>query len=252
MTEKPKTRIGSNAVCLPGPSVPFCARVLCFTAPLRSRTRRWLSASHAPECPEPAATIRPGSSSLRLPNTTDLLSARSLYDTADGGKPVAMDVVYLVVGKMTGGRGGERAKPVWGRVFVSGSQRERLRRRRRIGQTPFLAYARELLAPAVSAATPRANEASSGSTGVRNASPRPIDDRGAAGVEIHMASDGQHRHEGLRDAVARIARKGAPVGCARSRCCTRCRNWPRSGAGVRCRWKRRWPAVGICFSWWRR
>src|SRR5215467_11812962 len=59
------------------------------------------------ECPEIAAAIRPGQFvMLRLPNTTDPLLGRpfALYDTVldAAGKPVGLDVVYLVVGKMTG------------------------------------------------------------------------------------------------------------------------------------------------------
>src|SRR6478752_6951445 len=59
------------------------------------------------DCPDVAAAIRPGQFvMLRLPNTSDPLLGRpfALYDTVldDAGKPVGFDVVYLVVGKMTG------------------------------------------------------------------------------------------------------------------------------------------------------
>src|SRR5919202_6640778 len=59
---------------------------------------------HAPEL---ARAIRPGQFlMLRLPGTTDPLLGRpfALYDTAldAHGRPAAIDVVYLVVGKMTG------------------------------------------------------------------------------------------------------------------------------------------------------
>src|SRR5690348_16651433 len=59
------------------------------------------------ESPDIAAAIRPGQFvMLRLPGTTDPLLGRpfALYDTVldAAGKPVALDVVYLVVGKMTG------------------------------------------------------------------------------------------------------------------------------------------------------
>jgi dihydroorotate dehydrogenase electron transfer subunit len=106
--------------------------------------------------PEIAATIRPGQFvMLRLPGTTDPFLGRpfALYDTVlEGDKPFAMDIVYLVVGKMTGllaqVKAGEPVE-VWGPLgngfldlgnpeqvtFVAGG----------IGQTPFLAYARELL-----------------------------------------------------------------------------------------------------------
>ena len=57
-------------------------------------------------CPELATVIRPGQFvMLRLPNATDPLLGRpfALYDTVLDGcqKPSAVDIVYLVVGKMT-------------------------------------------------------------------------------------------------------------------------------------------------------
>ncbi len=109
------------------------------------------------DCPEIAAAIRPGQFvMLRLPGTNDPLLGRpfALYDTVEdaAGVPVAIDIVYLVVGRLTG-RLAElpagAALEVWGplgrplpalpgeeqAVCVAGG----------IGQTPFLAYARWLL-----------------------------------------------------------------------------------------------------------
>src|SRR3954471_23932117 len=59
------------------------------------------------DCPEVAAAIRPGQFvMLRLPGTNDPLLGRpfALYDTQldSAGKPTGLDIVYLVVGKMTG------------------------------------------------------------------------------------------------------------------------------------------------------
>src|SRR5439155_18949012 len=59
------------------------------------------------DCPDIAAAIRPGQFvMLRLPGPTDPLLGRpfALYDTVldQAGKPVGLDVVYLVVGQMTG------------------------------------------------------------------------------------------------------------------------------------------------------
>src|SRR3954462_1103884 len=73
------------------------------------------------EAPDIAAAIRPGQFvMLRLPNTADPLLGRPFapYDTVlDGDKPIWFDVVYLVVGKMTGRltevAAGERLE-VWG------------------------------------------------------------------------------------------------------------------------------------------
>ncbi len=58
-------------------------------------------------CPEIARQIVPGQFvMLRLEGTSDPLLARplALYDTVldDEQRPVALDVVYLVVGKLTG------------------------------------------------------------------------------------------------------------------------------------------------------
>jgi len=109
------------------------------------------------DCPEIAATIRPGQFvMLRLPGIDDPLLGRpfALYDTVvdSSGTPTGLDIVYLVVGKMTGlltaVKPGEPIE-IWGPlgngfpdlagtehvVCVAGG----------IGQTPFLAYARQLL-----------------------------------------------------------------------------------------------------------
>ncbi len=108
------------------------------------------------ECPELAATIVPGQFLMvRLPHDNDPLLGRpfALYDTVldAGGTPIGVDVVYLVVGKMTsqlahyqpgqqldvwGPLGnGFSAEPVEHLVMVAGG----------IGQTPFLALGREFL-----------------------------------------------------------------------------------------------------------
>ncbi|HEY1190134.1 MAG TPA: dihydroorotate dehydrogenase electron transfer subunit [Gemmata sp.] len=153
--------------------------------------------------PELAAAIRPGQFvMLRLPNTTDPLLGRpfALYDTVlEGGKPVAIDVVYLVVGKMTGRltevRAGEELQ-VWGPLgkpfldvgtpgrvtLVAGG----------IGQTPFLAYARELLGTrgfGGDLPRPRAKRVAL-YYGVRTAAlAAGVEDFRAAGAEVHVASD---------------------------------------------------------------
>ncbi|NOZ40981.1 MAG: dihydroorotate dehydrogenase electron transfer subunit [Planctomycetes bacterium] len=115
------------------------------------------------ECPELAAEIVPGQFlMLRLPASADPLLGRpfALYDTVldDAGKPVGVDVVYLVVGKLTGllaqCQPGDRlevwgplgngffakpdesaAEPVEHLIMVAGG----------IGQTPFLALGRQFL-----------------------------------------------------------------------------------------------------------
>src|SRR6266571_401209 len=108
-------------------------------------------------CPELAQAIRPGQFiMIRQPATNDPLLGRpfALYDTVldASGKPAGLDVVYLVVGKLTGllakCKAGDEVE-IWGPLgngfpdlsglnhvgLVAGG----------IGQTPFLAYVRELL-----------------------------------------------------------------------------------------------------------
>src|SRR5438067_1067064 len=72
-------------------NVPFADRTFCIRL----------------DCPDLAAAIRPGQFlMIRLPGKDDPLLGRpfALYDTVldAGGVPVGIDVVYLVVGKMTG------------------------------------------------------------------------------------------------------------------------------------------------------
>ncbi|MBX7104530.1 MAG: dihydroorotate dehydrogenase electron transfer subunit [Gemmataceae bacterium] len=109
------------------------------------------------ECPELASRIRPGQFVMvRADRPNDPLLGRpfALYDTVlDGqGAVVGIDIVYLVVGKTTGllaqSAAGDRIG-LWGPLgngfrpiesaghiaLIAGG----------IGQTPFLAYARELL-----------------------------------------------------------------------------------------------------------
>ncbi len=154
--------------------------------------------------PELAAAIRPGQFlMLRLPGSTDPLLGRpfALYDTVvdDSGRPVAIDVVYLVVGKLTGllkdVRAGE-AVSVWGPLgngfpdlaplehvgLVAGG----------IGQTPFLAYARALLGGRGYGGRPAQRIAARVSLfyGVRSADlAAGVDDFTAAGADAHLASD---------------------------------------------------------------
>ncbi|MFM8273782.1 MAG: dihydroorotate dehydrogenase electron transfer subunit [Gemmata sp.] len=154
-------------------------------------------------CPELAAAVRPGQFvMLRLPNTTDPLLGRpfALYDTVlEGGTPVAVDVVYLVVGKMTGRlmevQAGEPLQ-VWGplgKPFLDvGTPEQVTLVAGGIGQTPFLALARELLgARGFGGDAPRARAKQVKLYyGVRTAAlAAGVEDFRAAGVEVHLASD---------------------------------------------------------------
>jgi dihydroorotate dehydrogenase electron transfer subunit len=156
---------------------------------------------HAPRL---AGAIRPGQFvMLRLPGLTDPLLGRpfALYDTVldDTGQPTAIDVVYLVVGKQTGLLAQLRAgAPVqtWGPLgngfpdlgpcahvgLVAGG----------IGQTPFLAYLRQLLGQRGFAGQPARCETERVSLyyGVRTADlAAGVEDFRRAGAEVHLASD---------------------------------------------------------------
>jgi dihydroorotate dehydrogenase electron transfer subunit len=219
------------------------------------------------ECPELAATIRPGQFvMLRLPNTTDPLLGRpfALYDTVlDGsGRPVAIDVVYLVVGKMTGRLAevveGESLQ-VWGplgKPFLDVGEPESVTLvAGGIGQTPFLAFTRELLGTrGFGGDAPRARAKKvSLYYGVRTASlAAGVDDFRAAGAEVHLASD--DGSTGTKGFVTQLleshGRTGPLVGCgpepmlhALAKLAAR---W-----GVPCQVSLETPmacGVGICFS----
>jgi dihydroorotate dehydrogenase electron transfer subunit len=155
-------------------------------------------------CPELARGIRPGQLiMIRLAGTNDPLLGRpfALYDTVldSSGNPVGLDVVYLVVGKLTGLlvnlRAGDSVD-VWGPLgngftaldgldhvgLVAGG----------IGQTPFLAYIRELLGSRGygGRAARRAVRRVSLYYGVRSADLLAgVEDFQSAGALVHLATD---------------------------------------------------------------
>jgi dihydroorotate dehydrogenase electron transfer subunit len=156
---------------------------------------------HAPEL---ARAIRPGQFlMLRLPTGTDPLLGRpfALYDTVldEHGQPAWIDVVYLVVGKLTGRLAAARAGDsveVWGPLgngfpdldgvdhvgLVAGG----------IGQTPFLAYVRQLLGERGYGGRParRAARRVSLYYGVRTADlAAGVEDFQSAGAAVHLATD---------------------------------------------------------------
>ena len=203
---------------------------------------------------------------LRLPGTSDPLLGRpfALYDTVleDAGKPVGIDVVYLVVGKMTGKlayvRPGEELF-VWGPLgkpfldvgnpdrvtFVAGG----------IGQTPFLAYAREWLGTRGYGGDPPRKRTDRVSLyyGVRTASlAAGVADFRSAGVEVHLASD--DGSIGTRGYVTQLleshGKTGPLVGCGPEpmlhALADLAKRW-----GVPCQVSLETPmacGVGVCFS----
>jgi dihydroorotate dehydrogenase electron transfer subunit len=156
---------------------------------------------HAPEI---ASAIRPGQFvMLRLPGRSDPLLGRpfALYDTVldAQGVPTAVDIVYLVVGKVTGllaaVSAGQEVE-VWGPLgntfpdlvgldhvgLVGGG----------IGQTPFLAYTRELLGLRGYGQRPARQGAKHVSLyyGVRTAElAAGVADFRSAGADVHLATD---------------------------------------------------------------
>jgi len=178
-------------------------------------------------CPALAPAIRPGQFvMLRQPGTTDPLLGRpfALYDTVldDAGEPVGIDVVYLVVGKLTGVLASMRpgdAVSVWG-PLGNGFPEPAGRRHVAlvaggIGQTPFLAHVRELLGARGYGGRParRRVERISFYYGVRTADlVAGVDDFRAAGATVHLASnDGSLGHHGFVTDL--LAEHPAPEHC---------------------------------------
>ena len=138
---------------------------------------------------------------LRLPGGSDPLLGRpfALYDTVlVGDRPVALDVVYLVVGKLTGLLAGVKAGEhveVWGPLgngFLDLGPKEHVALvAGGIGQTPFLASIRDLLGERGYGGRPaRRAQRVSLFYGVRSADlAAGVDDFRAAGAEVHLASD---------------------------------------------------------------
>ncbi len=217
--------------------------------------------------PELARAIRPGQFVMLRPTRgTDPLLGRAfaLYDTVIDarGEPTAVDIVYLVVGKATGLlaalKPGDEV-PAWGPLgngfptlsnvecvgLVAGG----------IGQTPFLAYVRELLGTRGYGGRPARNGAERVLLyyGVRSADlAAGVDDFRAAGADVQLASDdGSLGFHGL---VTQLLERQTPpahlLGCGPEpmlRALTRlARSW-----SVPCHVSLETPmacGVGICFS----
>jgi dihydroorotate dehydrogenase electron transfer subunit len=214
---------------------------------------------------EIAQAILPGQFvMLRFPTTTDPLLGRpfALYDTVidEAGRPIGLDIVYLVVGKLTGqlaearpgdqlllwGPLGNRFPLPSGRVmFVAGG----------IGQTPFLAYGRELLGGRGygEAGARRRSARVEMCYGVRSADlSAGVDHFRAAGIEVHLASDDGSigRHGFVTELVAELPRPDHLVGCGPEpmlrRLAKLAGQW-----GVPCHLSLETPmacGIGICFS----
>jgi dihydroorotate dehydrogenase electron transfer subunit len=157
-------------------------------------------------CPDIAELILPGQFvMLRLSGTADPLLGRpfALYDTIlEAGRidnPSHIDIVYLVVGKMTSLlaniKSGETVE-IWGPLgngfFDLGSVEQATFVAGGIGQTPLLAYARELLGQRGygGRAIRRSAKKIALYYGVRTASlAAGVEDFQRADVDVHLASD---------------------------------------------------------------
>ena len=181
-------------------------------------------------CPAMARAIRPGQFlMIRLTNANDPLLGRpfALYDTvldADG-QPAAIDIVYLVVGRVTAALAALKPRDqvtIWGHLgngfrsfdhighfaFIAGG----------IGQTPFLAYARDLLGTRGYGDHPPRQQADRVSVyyGVRTADlAAGVEDFRAAGCTVHLASnDGSVGHHGfVTDLLRHHPKPDFLVGC---------------------------------------
>lgn len=164
-------------------------------------------------CPEIARRIVPGQFvMLRLADCNDPLLGRplALYDVAPdaAGKPHFIDIVYLVVGKMTRllpeFRAGSRLE-VWGPLgngFPPAPTEHLIMVAGGIGQTPFMALAREYLGLHAYGTPPRHVPRARKVTlcyGARNREYfAGVDDFHRAGVAVQMSTDdGSLGHRGV-------------------------------------------------------
>jgi dihydroorotate dehydrogenase electron transfer subunit len=224
------------------------------------------------ECPRIARQIVPGQFvMLRLSGTSDPLLARplALYEVVRDaiGQPTAIDIVYLVVGKMTArlaecGPGAEL--DAWGPlgngfprleyehlIMVAGG----------IGQTPFLALGQEYLGGRCYGDPPRIGANSSRVTlcyGVRTAGlAAGVDDFRAADIDVHLSSDdGSLGHHGLvtdllREALAETAGLDRLIACCGPEPMMEAVAEICAAAGAPCLVSLETPmacGIGICFS----
>lgn len=169
--------------------------------------------------PEIARLILPGQFvMIRLPGDDPLLGRPfALYDVVPdrSGRPAAIDVVYLVVGKMTRRlaqlRPGDRVT-TWGPLgngFECAPGRKLVAVAGGIGQTPFLAVAQEALGLRAYGAPPRASERAKSFVLCYGARSREylagVEDFERLGVAVALSTDdGTAGHHGLvTDLLAR-------------------------------------------------
>jgi dihydroorotate dehydrogenase electron transfer subunit len=151
----------------PTASNSFADRAVCRTVTVRENVRLARDTYRVRfDCPDIAQRIVPGQFLMvRLAGCNDPLLGRplALYDTVldGGGAPTGLDVVYLVVGKFTSqlsqAKSG-RELEVWGPLgngFAPRAADHLVMVAGGIGQTPFVALARECLGLRIFGSPPR-------------------------------------------------------------------------------------------------
>jgi dihydroorotate dehydrogenase electron transfer subunit len=186
------------------------------------------------ECPEIARSIVPGQFlMLRLAGLNDPLLGRplALYDTvvSPRGEAIGLDVVYLVVGKLTRRlaefRPGQQLE-VWGPLgngFANQAARHVLMVAGGIGQTPFMALAKECLGLGQYGSPPRAMPRAERITfcyGARTAAYLAgVDDFRILGLDVRVSTDdGTAGYHGLVTDLARSVLEESAADC-RVVCC---------------------------------
>lgn len=227
-------------------------------------------------CAELAQRIVPGQFVMvRLPGRDDPLLGRplALYDTwlDERGEPAGIDVVYLVVGRMTrrlaAARSGDELE-IWGPLgngFTTRALDQLIMVAGGIGQTPFLALGREAAGGRRYGAPFRDAPGAAQVTlcyGVRNVDLLAgVEDFQAAGVEVRVSSDDGSvgRHGLVTELLAEILEeppaRGEPA-TRRVACCGPEKMMEAVAAltakrGVPCELSLETPmacGIGICFS----
>jgi dihydroorotate dehydrogenase electron transfer subunit len=226
------------------------------------------------DCPAIATRIVPGQFIMvRLPGADDPLLGRplALYDTVldDAGRPCGIDVVYLIVGRVTGLLSRLRVRDqveIWGPLgngFAPRTVEHLVMVAGGIGQTPFLALAREHLGRRRYGTPVRSGANVERVTLCYGARSQDllagVADFTSVGVKVSISTDdGNQGHHGLvTDLLEQVlesdlpARRGLHVVCCgpekmMAAVASRCRE-----AGVSCEVSLETPmacGIGVCFS----
>jgi dihydroorotate dehydrogenase electron transfer subunit len=222
-------------------------------------------------CPDVARRILPGQFvMIRLADYVDPLLGRplALYDTvlSDNGEPIGLDVVYLVLGKMTSRLAKfvpGQSLDVWGPLgngFAPEPTGHLLMVAGGIGQTPFLALARAYLGSRTYGDPPCDVPSAERVTlcyGARTADYfAGVEDFEQLGVDVQLSTDdGTRGHRGLVTDLVREQLRGAGQG-VRIVCCgpepmMQAVAEVASEADVPCQVSLETPmacGIGICFS----